>query len=202
VHVAVVDPGVGTARDIVLLTSRGHLLLAPDNGLLAPVRHADDRAVAWRVTTEGMDRCGIGLVSATFHGRDVFAPLAAELAAGRVVPEQLGVPFAERLPVGFDQPMSSVDPLRGAVVTIDHFGNLITDIDARVLEGLVEPSVHVGAAVLPLRRTYGDGPPGSLFTLINSFGVLEIAEVNGRACDTLGLSRGAPVIVQGAARSD
>jgi S-adenosylmethionine hydrolase len=80
VHVAVVDPGVGTARDIVLLASRGHLLLAPDNGLLAPVKQSDAAAVAWRLTAQGMSRCRIGHASATFHGRDIFAPLAASPA--------------------------------------------------------------------------------------------------------------------------
>jgi S-adenosylmethionine hydrolase len=200
IHVAVVDPGVGTARDIVLLASRGHLLLAPDNGLLAPVRQADGASVAWRATAEGLVRCGIGRASATFHGRDIFAPLAAALAAGRVVPEQVGVPMRELIPSWLDEPTVSPERISGAVVTIDHFGNLITNIDGRLLGGLREPLVHAGHSVLPVRRTYGDCRPGSALALMNSFGVLEIAVAEGRACEVLGLSRGAPVVVRDGVR--
>jgi S-adenosylmethionine hydrolase len=81
------------------------------------------------------------------------------------------------------------------VITIDHFGNLITDIDASLLRELREPWVHAAGRVLPLRRTYGDSTPGSPLALVNSFDVLEIAVAEGRAVDTLGLSWGAPVIV-------
>lgn len=200
VHIAVVDPGVGTARDIVLLASQGHLLLAPDNGLLAPIRQADPAAVAWRVTGEGLSRCGVGRVSATFHGRDIFAPLAAELAAGRVTPEVLGLPLRDLVPSWLDEPSVSVDRISGAVVTIDHFGNLLTNIDAGMLEGFREPLIHAANRVLPLRRTYGDCVPGTTLALVNSFGVLEIAVAEGRACDTSGLSRGAPVIVRDGVR--
>src|SRR6516164_7790812 len=92
VHVAVVDPGVGTARDIIAVTMRGHLLLAPDNGLLAPVLAREARATIVRVEMAQLSRWGITRISATFHGRDIFAPLAAELAAGRCAPEALGPP--------------------------------------------------------------------------------------------------------------
>ena len=119
----------GPARDIVLLASRGHLLLAPDNGLLAPVKQSDAAAVAWRLTAQGMIRCGIGRASATFHGRDIFAPLAAELAAGRLTPDQVGEPIAELVPSWLDDPLVTEDRITGAIVTIDHFGNLITNID-------------------------------------------------------------------------
>jgi S-adenosylmethionine hydrolase len=196
VHVAVVDPGVGTARDIVLIASRGHLLLAPDNGLLAPIRHADVSAVVWRVTAEGMNRCGIRRANASFHGRDVFAPLAAELAAGRVGPADIGVVISDLVPSWLDDPVVSAERISGTVVTIDHFGNLITNIDARMLVGYREPLVHAGHAVLPLRRTYADCTPGSVLALVNSFGVVEIAVAEGRAVEVLGLSRGAPVVVR------
>lgn len=195
VHVAVVDPGVGTARDIVMVESQGHRLLAPDNGLLAPVVSADAGARIRRVTAEGMARCGIGRVSATFHGRDIFAPLAAELAGGRVLPEQLGDSIAELVPSRIDAPTLIEGRIAGQVISIDHFGNLITDIDLQLLEGLREPRVHAGRLVLPVRRTYGDCAPGCALALVNSFGVLEIAVAEGRAADALGLTRGAPVVV-------
>ena len=195
VHVAVVDPGVGTARDIVLLESQGHRLLAPDNGLLEPAQRADPASRAWRVNAEGLSRCGIGRVSATFHGRDIFAPIAAELAAGRVVPAELGNRVDRIVPSWVDAPSVTDGRIVGQVITIDHFGNLITDIDARLLRELREPWVHAAGRVLPLRRTYGDCTPGSPLALVNSFDVLEIAVAEGRAVDTLGLSWGAPVIV-------
>src|SRR5580698_1071231 len=90
VHVAVVDPGVGTARDIVAVMARGHVFLAPDNGLLAPIvgRHPDAKVV--RLGASQLARLGISRPSATFHGRDIFAPIAAEIAAGRCAPESLG----------------------------------------------------------------------------------------------------------------
>jgi S-adenosylmethionine hydrolase len=196
VHVAVVDPGVGTARDIVLLASRGHLLLAPDNGLLSLVKQSDAAAVAWRLTAQGMIRCGIGRASATFHGRDIFAPLAAELSAGRLTPEQVGEPIAELVPSWLDEPIVTEDRITGAIVTIDHFGNLITNIDSGTLASFREPLVYAGNLSLVLRRTYGDCLPGVALALVNSFGVIEIAVAEGRAAEVLGLSRGAPVVVR------
>jgi S-adenosylmethionine hydrolase len=200
VHVAVVDPGVGTARDIVMLASHGHLLLAPDNGLLSPVKQSDAAAVAWRLTAQGMTRCGIGRASATFHGRDIFAPLAAELAAGRLSPEEVGEPIAELVPSWLDDPIITPDRITGAIVTIDHFGNLITNIDSGTLAAFREPVVHAGNLALVLRRTYGDCRPGVALALVNSFGVIEIAVAEGRAADVLGLSRGAPVVVRDGVR--
>lgn len=195
VHVAVVDPGVGTARDIVLVESRGHWLLAPDNGLLEPVTRADPSARAWRLTPEGMARCGVGRASATFHGRDIFAPVAAEIAAGRVIASSIGEPSPQLVPSWVEEPAVVDGRVAGRVITIDHFGNLITDIDVSLLEAFRDPLVHAGGLVLPLRRTYGDCRPGDTLALVNSFSVLEIAVAEGRAVDTLGLSRGAPVVV-------
>jgi S-adenosylmethionine hydrolase len=138
---------------------------------------------------------GVGRASATFHGRDIFAPVAAELAAGRVKPVELGAPVTSLVPGWVEEPTLGDGRIAGRVITIDHFGNLLTDIDATLLEGFREPRVHAGGVVLPVRRTYGDCTPGSTLALVNSFGVLEIAVAEGRAADALGLSRGAPVVV-------
>jgi S-adenosylmethionine hydrolase len=88
----------------------------------------------------------------------------------------------------------------GVVITIDHFGNLITNIDRRACEKLIDPVVHASKLSLPLRRTYGDVRPGDPIALFNSFGVVEIAVAEGRAVDVLGLSRGAPVSVRDGVR--
>ena len=198
VHVAVVDPGVGTARDIVLIESHQHWFLAPDNGLLAPIVEHDAAARIWRVSNDRLQALGLPKPSSTFHGRDIFAPVAAELAAGRWSAQLIGEPTQSVIPAWVDEPEVGLDSITGVVITIDHFGNLLTNIDATRLERWVEPRVHVGQSILSLRRTYGDVSPGQPIALINSFGVVEIAVAEGRACDALGLSRGAPVVLRDA----
>jgi S-adenosylmethionine hydrolase len=196
VHVAVVDPGVGTSRDIVAAEADGHYFLAPDNGLLAPLVSRAARARVVRLGSGQLARLGITRPSATFHGRDIFAPLAAELAAGRVAPEQLGEPLEALVPAWVDEPTVEPHSVSGVVITIDHFGNLITNIDAALLERFRLPIVNAGNHAFPLLRTYGDSKPGGYLALINSFGVLEIARAEQSAAESLGLSRGAPVVVR------
>jgi S-adenosyl-L-methionine hydrolase (adenosine-forming) len=201
VHVAVVDPGVGTARDIVALVARGHVFLAPDNGLLAPVATRSPDARIIRIGEGQLARFGIRAPSATFHGRDIFAPIAAELAAGRCRPEELGTPVPSLVPSWVDEPDVQRGSVSGVVITIDHFGNLITNIESRLLAGLTDPVVHAGGHVLTLRRTYGEVRPGEYLALVNSFGVLELARAEQSAAAGLGLGRGAPVVVRGTPRA-
>lgn len=200
VHVAVVDPGVGTARDILVVQSRGHVFLAPDNGLLAPVMTRDRHAVARRIDSAPLVALGLARPSATFHGRDIFAPLAAEIARGAIEPATMGPIASQIVPAWVDEPQRSVGRVSGVVITIDHFGNLFTNIDRAALEGLVDPLVVAGQLNLPLRRTYGEVRPGEPIALVNSFDVVEIAVAERRATDVLGLSRGAPVVVRDAVR--
>ena len=196
VHVAVVDPGVGTARSIVALRAGGHYFLAPDNGLLAPVLGRAGDPVIVRVGTAELAHLGIQRPSATFHGRDIFAPLAAELAAGRVRLEDLGEPVSSLVPSWVDDPTVETRSVSGVVITIDHFGNLISNIDATLIERFRLPLVHAGNHSFPLLRTYGDTRPGEYLALVNSFGVVEIARAEQSAAEGLGLSRGAPVSVR------
>ena len=195
VHVAVVDPGVGSARDLAVIEAEGHVFLAPDNGLLAAVVEAVETATLRRVEPRVLERIGIGVPSATFHGRDVFAPLAAEIAAGRLAPDVLGPQVAELIPGWLEDPVVGPSQVAGSVVTIDHFGNLISNIDAVHLEHLSHPAVRVGGRELPLRRTYSDVRPGEYLALVNSFGVVEVARAERSAAEGLGLERGAPVLV-------
>lgn len=201
VHIAVVDPGVGTARKIALVEADGHLFLAPDNGLLAPVVQRARQARVWHLRPEILHTLGLSRVSATFHGRDIFAPLAAELASGRRTIESLGVPCEELVPSWVDDPIVSSGRVQGVIITVDHFGNLLSNIDALSLDGWREPVVRVGQQRLPLRRTYGEVQPGEPLALINSFGVIEVAVAERRAMDVLGVSRGAPItVVEGVRR--
>jgi S-adenosylmethionine hydrolase len=195
VHVAVVDPGVGSARAIAVVEAEGHLFLAPDNGLLAPVVESASVACARHVSGEALSRLGVDAPSATFHGRDVFAPLAAAVAAGRLRPADLGDAVDELVPGWVEEPTVGLGQVTGTVVTIDHFGNLITNIEARHLEALVHPVARVAGRDLSLRRTYSDVRPGDYLALVNSFGVLEIARAERSAAEGLGLARGAPVTV-------
>ncbi len=196
VHIAVVDPGVGTSRDIVAVTAHEHVFLAPDNGLLAPIvaRHPDAGVVRFEALQ--LVRFGLNRPSATFHGRDIFAPIAAELAAGRCVPADLGPPARQLVPAWVDEPTVDSSGVAGVVMTIDHFGNLISNIDGQLLGRFRQPLVHAGNHTFPLLRTYGDAQPGDYLALINSFGVLEIARAEQSAAEGLGLSRGAPIVVK------
>ncbi len=196
VHVAVVDPGVGTARSILAVSAAGHFFLAPDNGLLAPVVARAGDALIVRLAPGPLGQLGIHHPSATFHGRDIFAPVAAELAAGHCRIEDLGDVVATLVPSWVEDPTVETRSVAGVVITIDHFGNLITNIDAPLIERFRLPLVHAGNHAFPLLRTYGDTRPGEYLALINSFGVLEIARAENSAAEGLGLSRGAPVVVR------
>lgn len=196
VHVAVVDPGVGSARDIAIVETEGHLFLAPDNGLLGPlVERARAPLVQRRLAAPVLAALGIDRVSATFHGRDIFAPVAAELAAGRLRPEALGATVTDLVPGWIEEPAVTPGQVAGVVVTVDHFGNLITNIDAELVAGFAHPVVRVGGRELPMRRTYSDVRPGDYLVLVNSFGVIEVARAEQSAAAGLGLARGAPVTV-------
>jgi len=196
VHIAVVDPGVGTQRDIVVVEADGHVFLAPDNGLLAPIAQTAGARVH-RLDVARLPRFGIDLarVSATFHGRDVFAPLGAELAAGRIVPSDLGPCVPTVVPSWVDEPQVIEGQIRGVVIAVDHFGNLISNIDEGLLDGIAAPRVRAGGQTFALRRTYGDVRPGDYLALVNSFGVVEVARAEQSAADGLGLERGAPIVV-------
>jgi S-adenosyl-L-methionine hydrolase (adenosine-forming) len=196
VHVAVVDPGVGTQRDIIAAVADGHAFLAPDNGLLAPIAQLPGAHV-FKLELARLPRFGVELskISATFHGRDIFAPVGAELAAGRVRPDALGSPAEGIVPSWVDEPQIVEGQIRGVVIAVDNFGNLITNIDERLLAGMKRPVARAGGHTFALRRTYGDVRPGDYLGLINSFGVVEIARAEQSAADGLGLERGAPVVI-------
>lgn len=196
VHCAVVDPGVGTERRVIVAELDGHVFMAPDNGLLAPLLADNKRARIYAVDMGHLNTWGIHEPSATFHGRDVFAPLAAEIAAGRCSIEDLGSPTRELVPSWVEAATADANKVSGVVITVDHFGNLFTNIDGKLLERFSHARVHAGGHDIPLRRTYGDVTPGDYLALINSFGVLELARAEQSAADGLGLSRGAPVVVR------
>ena len=206
VHVAVVDPGVGTERrSIGLQTARGDILIGPDNGLLVPAADrlggvTEARALANREWL-------LPRTSATFHGRDVFAPVAAHLA--------LGAPFdaagpsldpATLVRLDFPAPVVEAGLLRTGVTYVDSFGNLrlgggVADLIAAL--GHVEPgtllAIEAGepqrapAAVARWSRTFGDASAGALLAYEDSSGNLALAESSGSAASRLGLASGARI---------
>ena len=215
IFVAVVDPGVGTARDAILLETPHARFLAPDNGLLTLVcrqydagfgdaAHAGSGPVpdgcrAWRLTNPAYWKHP---VSATFHGRDVFAPVAAHLSRG-VPPEELGEPVNRVAALGLPIPRVESNAVSGEVVYVDAFGNLITDITAGILADLGatvgDPAVYISIVrhtIVGLSRTFHDPTGAGLRALLGSHGRLEIVVVDGSAAATLGIGAGAAVVVR------
>lgn len=196
VHVAVVDPGVGTERDIVLVAHAEHWFLAPDNGLLGEILESTAPENIYRLNIPRcLRRLQLREPSHTFHGRDIFAPIAAELAAGRITPTELGDTVSDWVPSQVDPALKSAERVQGTVITIDNFGNLISNIDAEDLPG-GSVRVSLGGHAFPLMQTYGRVPPGDYLALINSLGVIEVARAEGNASTGLGVERGAPVVVE------
>ncbi len=196
VHIAVVDPGVGTERDILCADIAGHQFLAPDNGLLAPLLKRYPEGVCRAVDIDALlVRLSLPAPSQTFHGRDLFAPLAAELAAGTVTCDETGPQTKSWVPSQLEAPVATPGLVAGTVVTIDTFGNLITNIDAAMIRAFKQPVVSVAGQRLALSATYGRVDPGAYLALINSFDVVEIARAEASASAGLGLARGAPVRV-------
>ncbi|MCA9714785.1 MAG: SAM-dependent chlorinase/fluorinase [Myxococcales bacterium] len=197
VHVAVVDPGVGTSRDIIAGVRDGHAFIAPDNGQLGSILgELTGTPAVHRVDLSRLQHFRISRPSVTFHGRDIIAPLAADLASGALDLDDLGPPTPEIVPSWVEEPTVSRARVSGVVITVDSFGNLYTNIDAPHIRPLRNPVVNVAGHDIKVRRTYADVKPGEYVALINSFGVLEIARAEQRAADGLGVGRGAPVTVR------
>jgi S-adenosyl-L-methionine hydrolase (adenosine-forming) len=187
VHLVVVDPGVGTARAAIAVHSDGRYLVGPDNGVLSPALFAlDARVIALPVDPHA---------SATFHGRDVFAPAAAQLALGAPF-EALGEPLHEPVRRRTPQPQRQADgSLAGEVLTIDRFGNAITNLVAYAAHSRAATHAEVAGQQARMVRTYGDAMPGELIALVGSSGFVEIAVREGSAAVSHRLQRGQRVVL-------
>jgi S-adenosylmethionine hydrolase len=197
VHLAVVDPGVGTARAPIVVRADRALLVGPDNGLLAPAVAALGGARAVHAI-ENPALLGQP-VSATFHGRDIFAPAAAHLARG-VPLASVGPPRSGLVELALPAVVVTSGAAQGAVVHVDRFGNLLTNIDRAALRGFRHPPHSVRVIemfTVPLHATYGDVAPGELVAVWSSWGTVEIAVRDGSAAAHLGVGAGAAVAVAG-----
>ncbi|HYD42716.1 MAG TPA: SAM-dependent chlorinase/fluorinase [Anaeromyxobacter sp.] len=198
VHVAVVDPGVGTTRRaIAVVDPEGRRLVGPDNGLLTPFLGpgARVRAIAERGGVIPSPRY------ATFHGRDLFAPAAAYLARGGT-PAALGPEVDDPIRLDWPAARRDGDALLGEVVGVDHFGNLLTSIRDVDLGGAAVMQVDVGGRPARFVRTFGEGDRGELLALVGSSGRLELAVREASAERSLGGGSGLAVrVVLGQAAS-
>jgi S-adenosylmethionine hydrolase len=195
IHLAIVDPGVGTERDILVVEHDCHVFIAPDNGLLAPLLDAAENPRIWQLDFDRLSALNLGKPSDTFHGRDIFAPVAAEFAAGRLSLTAVGKPVTEWIPGWLDEPEVGKGKVTGTIITIDAFGNLISNIDASLIKDFREPVAHIAGHQIPMLSTYGRAKPGELLALINSFAVVEIAKSEGSAAEGTGSERGAPLVI-------
>jgi hypothetical protein len=186
VHVVVVDPGVGTDRGALAVEADGRFVVAPDNGVVSRVV---TRAESWRAVGLATGNADAS-VSATFHGRDVFAPAAAALALGRSL-ASLGSPVREVVTLRLPEPLQDGEALLGQVIAVDRFGNLITNLPATRLGS--EAGVEIAGRVVRVRRSYGAAAPGDLLAVANSDGRVEVAVRDGSAAEVLGVNVGSVV---------
>ena len=184
VHLAVVDPGVGTERRLIAVSVAEQWFVAPDNGLLGGVVRDRDVTGIWEITNPSLWRTR---VSSTFHGRDILAPAAAHLLLGRD-PDELGPRRSKLITLTNFEPRSDHSGLVGEVIFRDAFGNLITNVSASRLAPTSPENWSIeiaGETIDGLHRTYGDKPPGTIVAVVGSCGWVEIAIVNGDAARTL-----------------
>ena len=192
-HLAVVDPGVGSARRPIVAEVAGHRFVAPDNGLLSIVLLSNPRP---KVREIGVKRYFRQPVSNTFHGRDIFAPVAAHLARGlpaakfgKVISDAVLGDFAKRTQLG---------PGRwaGQVLKVDRFGNVITNLDWATFHSIAEAPFKLmlgGRTVSLFYSTYSDAPGGQLFAINGSSGYVEVSLNQSNAASALGLAPGSPI---------
>jgi S-adenosylmethionine hydrolase len=192
IHLAVVDPGVGSERRALIVRTSHALYVGPDNGLFT--RPLDEPgAQAWELNRP---EYWLPHVSRTFHGRDIFAPVAAHLANG-APPGEMGRLIADPVRLSLAGPSRAPDgALRGHVVHVDRFGNLITDVPAAWLAGTGWQCRIADETIVEISDTYADAPLGTLLMLFGSAGTLEIAERNGNAARRLGVRAGEEVILK------
>jgi hypothetical protein len=196
IHVCVVDPGVGSERAGLYVESGGQCLLGPDNGIFTGVmQKAKNPTTVRRLVNQHYWR---PRVSNTFHGRDVFAPVAAHLSLG-IDPTSLGPELSEPITLPSHSAVTFGNRWQGEVQFVDDFGNLITNIHTCKMKTLPVKVSISGSPREMLRwvRTYSDGSTGELVSLFSSDGFFEIAEVNGNAAKLLGISAGAVVELEG-----
>ena len=192
IHVAVIDPGVGSDRRAILVECANQFFVGPDNGLFSWITEREGDFSAWQVTNDKFLRKPI---SSTFHGRDVFAPVAAALST-RTLPKEFGAPLKNIVTLAPLSPRTAADGIEGSIIHIDRFGNCITNFTA---EHISEARVAGGAKLIvnqreitSIRKFFADqsGSKSELFMIVGSAGFVEIASQNASAALALSAERG------------
>jgi S-adenosyl-L-methionine hydrolase (adenosine-forming) len=197
VHVVVVDPGVGTARRPILASSDGYHFVAPDNGVLSMVYAREERIHVRHITSDHYFRMP---VSNTFHARDIFAPVAAYLAK-MVDSHKFGDEIEDYVKFAAPRPKKTGEgSMRGVVLKIDRFGNLITNVTPADVPALFEESatfkIKVGSReITDIRKAYAEGGPGEVFGIVGSMGYLEIVANRAAAAQLTGAGKGSEVSI-------
>ena len=190
VHITVVDPGVGGKRRAIILMAQSHLFVGPDNGIFWPIidLHQDIKIIHITETKYFLPD-----VSDTFHGRDIFAPVAAHLSKG-AEPFEMGPAISDPVKLQLPAPHQKRGALYGEVVSVDHFGNLITNIHRKEIDEFAGGDALVikleELFIEGIRGTYTESGKGEILSLFGSSGYLEIAVNLGRASDRIGLDEG------------
>lgn len=193
IHVVVVDPEVGGNRDGLFVAVANQRLILPDNGCWTLLADGPDRPLhVIRLTEPQFWR---PQVSSTFHGRDIFAPVAAYLSLG-VSPTQLGSAQTSWRELSWPTPVRAEKSVTGEIIFVDRFGNLISNIPANFFNHSHHPRVAIAGTPTQLVRTYSDAGLGELVCLISSSGLLEVAVVQGNASKHLNLNIGAPLRIE------
>jgi hypothetical protein len=196
IHLAVVDPGVGGPRRPILVETRGHYLIGPDNGIFSYVYQEQNVSQVIHLTAT---QYFAPEISDTFHGRDIFGPVAAHLA-NDVEARWFGKPVEDFVRLALPQLKQTPNSLSGEVIYVDRFGNLVTNIDLDSFYALVKGRryrITIGTETLGgISRCYADGQPGQLLALFGCQQTLEISVNKGSAANKLGKGRGLPVVVQ------
>ncbi|MCZ6676513.1 MAG: SAM-dependent chlorinase/fluorinase [Candidatus Poribacteria bacterium] len=196
VHVVVVDPGVGSERHPIACQTETAFFVCPDNGILTRILR--DASHTSAVTIENPDYC-LPRISNTFHGRDIFAPVAAHLSRGVPI-EDLGTPVATPVRLPIPTPHVTEEAITGHVIWIDHFGNLITNISHELLKSIEGQNGFViqvgGVAINRLNHSYAESAVGEVLAIIGSFGRLEISINQGNAALTLGVKRNDSITIR------
>jgi S-adenosyl-L-methionine hydrolase (adenosine-forming) len=184
IHLAVVDPGVGSGRRLLVANIAGQTVVVPDNGLVTWAWRRRGAGTAWEIVWMP------NVSSNTFHGRDILAPVAGMIAAGMAV-EKLARPMTD--PVLLDIAPAEAPASSGVIIHIDHFGNCTTNIPGMALAGPI--AVRTGGAEIGMYRTYSDVGVGQSLALIGSSDLLEIAVRDGSAAEDLGLKVGDAITI-------
>lgn len=190
IHVGVVDPGVGSERRPILVETTDHFFVGPDNGLFWPIINA---ARTTKIIHLLERKFFLNEVSHTFHGRDIFAPVAAHLCRGEDS-RMMGPVVSDPVRLDLPKPGEKGGFLWGQVLRVDHFGNLITNIKGKEMDRYLEsaqPIIEVGnLVVVGVHETYSEAQAGEALALIGSSDCLEIAVNLGRACERVGSGSG------------